>query len=168
MRTYFLYLDTQPADPVKEADVRRVVEKACRHLEKLAPGLINFEEPLDKMDLEHSAYPILTFRFRPFSNDDTAQWRRVRAEVPVIYEVAFNARYAWAARWWHPFIGRNQDLYTHCLQELLHIIGLYPRLPSGAAYHNPDPGSVMHSNPRFPHLTETDLGQLRYLLTTKP
>jgi hypothetical protein len=28
MRTYFLYLDTQPADPVKEADVRRVVEKA--------------------------------------------------------------------------------------------------------------------------------------------
>jgi hypothetical protein len=28
--------------------------------------------------------------------------------------------------------------------------------------------SVMHSNPRFPHLTESDLGQLRYLLTTQP
>lgn len=168
MRTYFLYLDSKDGDPLKETALRRVVEKACRHLEKLAPRLINFEEPIDEMDLAQSKFPIITFRFRAFGNDDTAQWRRVRSEEPVIYEVAFSANHAWAARWWHPFIGRNHDLYTHCLHELLHVIGLYPRLPSGAAYHNPDPGSVMHSHPRFPHLTDGDLGQLRYLLTTQP
>ena len=151
MKLYLYTLNPHAARPIKLAEVRRVVERACRYVEVSANHQVVFAE--DKGQARLLGTPTIDFSFADFGGvEDTAQWVMPRAGV---FEIRFNYHLSWATR--------NHDLYTHAVHELAHVLGMYPRLMSGASYHNPDAWSVMHERPMTSKFTETDLGTLRYL-----
>jgi len=159
MKTYLYTLNATAARPLPLAALRRVVEKACRYIEKSSNHQVAFAE--DKGQARLLGTPAIDFSFAEFGESgDTAQWSE---PLPGKFEIRFNYHLSWATRWWHPALFRNHDLLTHAVHELGHVMGMYPRLKGGGPYHNPDTWSVMHERPITSQFTAIDIGTLRYV-----
>jgi len=162
VKRYLYTLNPHHARPMKLDTLRRVVERACRYVEKSSNHQVVFEE--DKGQARLIGTPSIDFSFAHFGpSEDTARWVMLPSGNA---EIRFNYYLSWSTRWWHPFIGRNFDLYTYVVHELGHVLGMYPHRGDDQDYHNPDPASVMHAGPVFPRFTAADIGMLRYL--TRP
>lgn len=134
-------------DTVNPAGVLRRVKQALAYVSKAAGYQVKFEQ----VDIEDE--PDLVFGFEDFGPEDPSigSWEKHGRR----YSVAFNSRYHWKTRWWD--VRNSQSLYAIAIHQVVHVLGLYRRnYPGEEHYHNPDPGSVMHSNPKYPHLTDND------------
>lgn len=150
--SWSLATETLP-DYLPEAVVTKAIQSALRYISKKANWQVEFYPlPLD-------AHPNIAFGFEFLPGTQNGRWDQIRQGR---YAFTFSTRYGWAARsglgMLRDFIaGRDHSFRIVCIHEVLHCLGLRD--------HNPDPGSVMYSNPQFPHITDND--QLRLLALTR-
>ena len=163
MKLYLYTLNPDRARPISLKSLRRVVKKACNYVEKSSNYQVKFEEDNGQGRLANT--PIIDFSFADFADStDTATWEYIGNNK---FKVLFNYHLSWATWFLEPFWGKNFDLYTYAVHELGHVLGMYPMRKNNEDYHNPDPSSVMHSNPVFSKFTKSDLGMLIYLTNPK-
>jgi hypothetical protein len=129
------------------------LESAFRYIETKAAFQVKFQE------VSQDALPNLYFTFGGLPLTSNAHYEKMGAGR---YRIRFNTSFKWAARsglgvlrdW---IRGRQQNLRTIAIHEVLHCLGLRD--------HSDDPGSVMYSHPVFPHILDND--QLLLLVVTR-
>jgi hypothetical protein len=129
------------------------LESAFLYIQRKAAFQVRFQL------VSSDANPQLIFSFDPLPMSSNARFDRVSSGR---YLIRFNTHFKWAARsglgvvrdWLRM---RSENLRTIAIHEVLHCLGITD--------HSDDPGSVMYSHPRFPHITDND--QLHLLALTR-